>query len=88
MAPDVEKRYTLVVRGPAQDLLYEHFSRLFEGRDGVMVVRDRRRAQRRHGGVAGAARPPPPRPASRGPLARAAGVAHLTGLTVRAASAA
>lgn len=50
MAPDVKKQYTLVVRGPAQDLLYEHFSRLFEGRDGVMVVRDRRRAQRRRGG--------------------------------------
>ena len=40
-------QYTLVVRGPAQDLLYEHFSRLFEGRDGVVVVKDRRRAERR-----------------------------------------
>jgi hypothetical protein len=40
-------RYTLVVRGPAQDLLYEHFSRLFEGRDGVVVVKERRRAERR-----------------------------------------
>jgi hypothetical protein len=39
--------YTLVVRGPAQDLLYEHFSRLFRGRDGVVVVKDRRRAERR-----------------------------------------
>jgi len=39
--------YTLVVRGPAQDLLYEHFSRLFDGRDGVLVVKDRRREQRR-----------------------------------------
>jgi hypothetical protein len=47
MGPDEEKRYTLVVRGPAQDLLYEHFSRLFDGREGVVVVRDRRRDQRR-----------------------------------------
>ena len=39
--------YTLVVRGPAQDLLFEHFSRLFEGREGVVVVKDRRRAERR-----------------------------------------
>jgi hypothetical protein len=39
--------YTLVVRGPAQDLLYEHFSRLFRGREGVTVVKDRRRAERR-----------------------------------------
>jgi len=40
-------QYTLVVRGPAQDLLYEHFSRLFRGREGVTVVKDRRRAERR-----------------------------------------
>ena len=39
--------YTLVVRGPAQDLLYEHFSLLFRGREGVTVVKDRRRAERR-----------------------------------------
>jgi hypothetical protein len=39
--------YTLVVRGPAQDLLFDHFRRLFEGRDGVVVVKDRRRGQRR-----------------------------------------
>ena len=49
MTPDVEKTYTLVVRGPAEDLLYEHFSRLFDGHAGVTVVRDRRRAQRRRG---------------------------------------
>ena len=47
MTPTEEKSYTLVVRGPAQDLLFEHFSRLFEGRDGVVVIRDRRREQRR-----------------------------------------
>jgi hypothetical protein len=37
---------TLVVTGPARDLLYEHFSRLFWGR-GVVVVKDRREAERR-----------------------------------------
>ncbi len=47
MTPRENTTYTLVVRGPAQDLLYEHFSRLFDGRDGVVVVRDRRREQRR-----------------------------------------
>ena len=47
MTPSEKKTYTLVVRGPAQDLLFEHFSRLFDGRDGVVVVRDRRREQRR-----------------------------------------
>jgi hypothetical protein len=41
------RMYTLVVRGPAQDLLYEHFTRLFEGRDGVIVIKDRRHTQRR-----------------------------------------
>lgn len=51
VSPTSEKlRYTLVVRGPAQDLLYEHFARLFEGRDDVIVVRDRRREQRRRAG--------------------------------------
>ena len=39
--------YTLVVRGPAQDLLYGHFARLFEGREGVLVIKDRRRDERR-----------------------------------------
>ena len=47
MTPREHTTYTLVVRGPAQDLLYEHFSRLFDGRDGVVVVKDRRREQRR-----------------------------------------
>ncbi len=37
---------TLVVTGPARDLLYEHFSRLFWGR-GVVVVKDRRDGERR-----------------------------------------
>lgn len=37
---------TLVVTGPARELLYEHFSRLFWGR-GVVVVKDRREAERR-----------------------------------------
>jgi hypothetical protein len=37
---------TLVVTGPARDLLYEHFSRLFWGR-GVVVVKDRREGERR-----------------------------------------
>jgi hypothetical protein len=40
-------RHTLVTRGPAADILFEHFSRLFEGRDDVVVVKDRRREQRR-----------------------------------------
>jgi hypothetical protein len=44
---DDKQDYILVVRGPAQDLLYEHFSRLFEGRDGVVVIKDRRREDRR-----------------------------------------
>jgi hypothetical protein len=49
MAPTAERsKHVLVVRGPAQDILYDHFSRLFEGRDDVEVVKDRRRAQRRH----------------------------------------
>jgi len=37
---------TLVVTGPARDLLYEHFNRLFWGR-GVVVVKDRRDGERR-----------------------------------------
>jgi hypothetical protein len=41
-------KHVLVVRGPAQDVLYDHFARLFAGRDDVEVVKDRRRAQRRH----------------------------------------
>jgi hypothetical protein len=39
--------YTLVVRGPAEDLLYARFARLFAGREDVLVVRDRRRSERR-----------------------------------------
>jgi len=44
-AAETEPR-TLVVTGPARDLLYEHFSRLFWGR-GVVVVKDRREGERR-----------------------------------------
>lgn len=44
-APETEPR-TLIVTGPARDLLYEHFSRLFWGR-GVLVVKDRREGERR-----------------------------------------
>ncbi len=37
---------TLIVTGPARDLLYEHFNRLYWGR-GVLVVKDRRAGERR-----------------------------------------
>jgi hypothetical protein len=43
---------TLIVTGPARDLLYEHFSRLFWGR-GVVVVKDRRQGERRRPSSAG-----------------------------------
>jgi hypothetical protein len=39
--------YRLVVTGPARDLLYERFRRLFWGRDGVEVIKDRRVSERR-----------------------------------------
>jgi hypothetical protein len=39
--------YRLVVTGPQRDLLYDHFRRLFWGRDGVEVVMDRRTGERR-----------------------------------------
>jgi hypothetical protein len=39
--------HRLVVTGPERDRLYQHFSRLFWGRDGVEVVKDRRVAERR-----------------------------------------
>jgi hypothetical protein len=45
---DTEVR-RLVVTGPARDLLYEHFSRLFYGRDDVVVIKDRRYRARRTG---------------------------------------
>ena len=45
---DTEVR-RLVVTGPARDQLFEHFSRLFYGRDDVVVIKDRRRAERRCG---------------------------------------
>jgi hypothetical protein len=46
-AVDNKLQHTLVVRGPAEDLLFDHFTRLFDGRDDVLVVKERRRAQRR-----------------------------------------
>jgi len=39
--------HRLVVTGPARDRLYQRFNRLFWGRDGVEVVKDRRVAERR-----------------------------------------
>jgi hypothetical protein len=39
--------YRLVVTGPERDRLYEHFCRLFWGREGVEVVKDRRVSDRR-----------------------------------------
>jgi hypothetical protein len=42
-----DQSYRLVVTGPQRDLLYDHFRRLFWGRDGVEVVKDRRSAERR-----------------------------------------
>jgi hypothetical protein len=39
--------YRLVVTGPARDRLYERFRRLFWGREGVEVVKDRRVTERR-----------------------------------------
>lgn len=39
--------HRLVVTGPARDRLYQRFNRLFWGRDGVEVVKDRRLAERR-----------------------------------------
>jgi hypothetical protein len=37
----------LLVTGPARDLLYAHFSRLFYGHEGVLVIKDRRYGERR-----------------------------------------
>jgi len=39
--------YRLMVTGPERDRLYERFCRLFWGRDGVEVVKDRRLTERR-----------------------------------------
>ena len=39
--------YRLVVTGPGRDRLYELFCRLFWGREGVEVVKDRRVSDRR-----------------------------------------
>ncbi len=48
MSTDVDTTYRLVVTGPARDRLYERFSRLFWGREGVVVIKDRRVGERRH----------------------------------------
>ena len=40
-------RHTLVVRGPQRARLFERFRRLFDGRDDVVVVCDRRLRERR-----------------------------------------
>jgi hypothetical protein len=39
--------YRLLVTGPGRDRLYERFRRLFWGRDGVEVIKDRRVSERR-----------------------------------------
>jgi hypothetical protein len=39
--------YRLVVTGPERDRLYERFRRLFWGREGVEVLKDRRVLDRR-----------------------------------------
>ena len=41
--------HRLVVTGPGRDRLYQRFNRLFRGRDGVEVVKDRRVTERRRG---------------------------------------
>lgn len=48
MDPHVDTAtYRLVVTGPGRDRLYERFRRLFWGREGVEVVKDRRVSERR-----------------------------------------
>jgi hypothetical protein len=39
--------HELVVTGPARDLLFARFSRLYHGRSDVGVIKDRRMAERR-----------------------------------------
>jgi hypothetical protein len=39
--------HRLIVTGPERDRLYQRFNRLFWGREGVEVVKDRRVAERR-----------------------------------------
>jgi hypothetical protein len=39
--------HRLVVTGPERDRLYDHFRRLFYGRDDVTIVKDRRLRERR-----------------------------------------
>ncbi len=39
--------HRLVVTGPERDRLYEHFVKLFYGREDVLVIRDRRVGDRR-----------------------------------------
>jgi len=45
--------HRLVVTGPARDLLYDHFQRLFYGHDDVLIVKDRRLRERRAGRLTG-----------------------------------
>lgn len=46
-AETTERKHVLYVTGPQRGRLYEHFSRLFQGRDDVEVRIDRRVAERR-----------------------------------------
>ena len=46
-APAHTAMYRLVVTGPERDRLYDRFCRLFWGRDGVEVLKDRRVSDRR-----------------------------------------
>jgi hypothetical protein len=44
---DSESRHVLIVTGPERERLYHRFAALFAGRDGVVVMIDRRVADRR-----------------------------------------
>jgi len=44
---DSPAKHVLIVTGPERDRLYDRFSALFAGRGDVLVVKDRRVAQRR-----------------------------------------
>lgn len=44
----VHAEHVLFVTGPQRELLFEHFTALFRGRDDVEVRLDRRRGERRH----------------------------------------
>lgn len=49
MSTDDNQRmvHRLVVTGPQRDRLYERFARVYQGRNDVEVIRDRRFAERR-----------------------------------------